>query len=342
MLTLRARGQTLPVWAFGIGIALVLAVAALQYGEILRWHIRAQNAADAAAAAALSVQSSAWNQQLAAVYAASVEEYRLRTLLAGMIVANNDDLSCRSAAGGCAQTYANLKDAYLRSLARYNADVELVHRSSQYTLATAVSDARAIVGGFQAQCGAGGGDCAFAYSVHQIGKRAGTLNQVLLGANAWAVNYGSEIAAPKDDYTPLQIEVVTCATVPPLLPSIMGWSFPSFTAIGRAAATSAMVTQEWIDPGTIVNPATSSPFQPVESGYEPAGVNPSYPSWHDWFRVQFGGNPATAYPSSDQYTENQASQPQPEFTAITGWWSTIPIPPYGPALDLASTPCKGS
>ena len=80
----RSRGQTLPIWALGIAAALVLAFAALQYGEVLRWQVRAQNAADAAATAALSVQTQTWNQQLALVYAAAVEEWRIRNLLTGM------------------------------------------------------------------------------------------------------------------------------------------------------------------------------------------------------------------------------------------------------------------
>src|SRR5665213_2051837 len=56
----------------------------MQYGEVLRWQIRAQNAADAAASASLSAQTQTWIQQLALLYAASVEEWRIRHLLSGL------------------------------------------------------------------------------------------------------------------------------------------------------------------------------------------------------------------------------------------------------------------
>jgi hypothetical protein len=343
MLTARARGQVLPIWALGIATALVLTVAVLQYGVILTWQVRAQSAADAAAAAALSVQSSAWNQQLSALYAAAVEEYRLRTVLAGMVVALNNDWSCEGS-GTCAATYQKLRAEYLWSLQRYHDDVELVQRASQYTAAQAQSDARAIVQNLQQNCGTSGsgGDCAFAYTVSALQPRAGTLNTVLQGADAWAVSWQGQAATPKSDYVPLQIEVVTCAKVPPLLPPILGFALPSFTAIGRAAATSAMVTQEWLDPGTIVNPLTGGPFQPVETGYEQGPIAPWYPAGHDWFQVAFGGNPATANASTDSFTENARANPPNEFTAVTGWWSTIPIAPFSGALDTATLTCAGS
>ena len=122
-LTSRSRGQTLPIWSFGIAGALVLAFAAMQYGDTLRWQVRAQNAADAAASAALSVQTQSWNQQLSLVYAASLEEWRIRHLLTGMQAAAYGDPGC--AASGCQATFDALKTEYMRAVARYTKDVEL-------------------------------------------------------------------------------------------------------------------------------------------------------------------------------------------------------------------------
>ncbi len=332
MLTLRARGQTLPIWAMGLGAALVLAFTALQYGEVLRWQIRAQNAADAAAAGALSVQTSAWNQQVAVMYAASVEEWRIRNLLEAMVVASANDAGCGA---NCPALYQSLRNQYAAAVARYTTDVQMMSRVSQYTLPQAQSDAKAIVADFQKNCGqAAGGDCGVSYSVVDMRKRVGNLNDVEQDGGAWVVN-GVAPARVKDDYTPAQIEIVACAKVPPLVPGFLNFTPPTFTAVGRAAATSAMVTEEWIQPGVIVNPRTGKPFQPSED-FSGGTTTATGPSGHNWFVNDYGGNAAKAYPLSDAYSENING---PEFSAVTGWWSTIPIKPYSGALAPGSFAC---
>jgi hypothetical protein len=339
MLGLRARGQTLPIWAMGLGAALVLAFSALQYGEVLRWQIRAQNAADAAAAGALSVQTSAWNQQMAVMYAASVEEWRIRNLLEAMVVASAGDPGCaRGNSTNCQPIYKSLKDQYASAVARYTTDVQLMSRVSQYTLPQAQADAKAIVADFQRNCGkANGGDCGVSYTVTDIRKRVGNLNDVEQDGGAWVVN-GIAPARVKDDYTPAQIEIVTCAKVPPLVPGFLNFTPPTFTAVGRAAATSAMVTEEWIQPGVIVNPQTGKPFQPPED-FSAGSTTATGPNGHNWFVNDYGGNAAKAYPLSDAYSERING---PEFSAVTGWWSTIPIKPYSGALAQGSYSCATS
>ena len=337
MLTHRARGQVLPIWTMGIAVALVLAFAALQYGQVLRWQIRAQNAADAAAAGALSVQASAWNQQMSLLYAAGVEEYRIKQLLAAMMLSSNNDASCQGASGGCWAQFQKSRDAYHRAVDRYTTDVQLVNRISQYSLAEVESDARAIVADFQTNCGkVNGGDCAFTYSVSDMRKRVGQLNDVRQAGGVWAINTNTTVATPKDDYTPAQIEVVVCADITPMVPSVLGFKPPVFRAIGRAAATSAMVTQEWIQPGQIVNPMTGKPFQPVE-GYALSGVGTTWNK--NWFQVDFGGNAATAFAKQDFYIQNMNVE---EFSAATGWWSSIPIKPYSGPLNNGSYGCKAA
>jgi hypothetical protein len=337
MLTHRSRGQVLPIWTMGIATALVLAFAALQYGQVLRWQIRAQNAADAAAAGALSVQASSWNQQLSLLYAAGVEEYRIKQVLAGIRLAANDDASCRAAAGGCWGEFVKLRRAYHAAVDRYTTDIQLVSRASQYSLAQAESDARAIVTDFQTNCGkANGGDCAFSYNVTDVRKRVGALNDVRQAGGVWWINTGTSQAAPSDSYTPAQIEIVVCADVAPMVPNVLGFKPPVFRAVGRAAATSAMVTQEWIQPGQIVNPRTGKKFQPVED-YRVGGTSTTFGK--DWFQVDFGGNDATAFAAKNYFIQDMSHD---EFSAATGWWSSIPIKPYSGALAGGSYACKAS
>jgi hypothetical protein len=336
MLTSHSRGQTLPIWAMGIAGALVLAFAAMQYGEVLRWQVRAQNAADAAASAALAVQTQTWNQQLALVYAAAVEEWRIKNLLNGMQAAAYNDPGC--AASGCQATFDALKREYMRAVARYTTDVQLVNRTSQYTIAQAQSDAQAMVKQLSTNCGkANGGDCAFAYNVVRVQARTAPVNTVEQDGGAWVINNPGTPATVKPDYTPAQIEVVTCAKVAPIVPSFLGFTPPTFTAIGRAAATSAGVTQEWIQPGYLTNPRTGQLFQPVEQ-YGPATTATGPNGWN-WFTVNYGGNSAKAFPKLNAYAERVKG---PEFSAVTGWWNTVPMKPFTGALDMGTVTCNAS
>jgi hypothetical protein len=331
----RSRGQTLPIWSLGIAAALVLAFAAMQYGEVLRWQVRAQNAADAAASAALSAQTQTWNQQLSLVYAAAVEEWRIRHLLTGLQAAAYNDPGCTGT--GCSATFNQLRTEYLRAVARYTTDVQLINRTSQYTQAQAAADARALVQQLQTNCGqANGGDCSFTYNVVQVRART-ALNDVEEDGGAWVINNPGTLATVKTDYVPIQLEIVTCAKVAPIVPSFLNFQPPTFTAIGRAAATSAMVTQEWLQPGYQVNPRTGQAFQPVEQ-YAP-GTNATGPNGWNWFTINFGGNPATAFPKYDAYAERVGG---PEFSAVTGWWNTVPIKPFSGQLDTGALACSTS
>jgi len=332
-LTSRSRGQTLPIWTLGIAGALILAFGAMQYGETLRWQIRAQNAADAAATAALSVQTQTWNQQLSLVYAASLEEWRIRHLLNGLQAAAYGDPGCGNH-GTCQASFDEMKKEYIRAVNRYTQDLDLVNRTSQYTYSQAESDARALVKQLQDNCGkANGGDCGFAYSVVRVQPRTQT-NDVEEDGGAWVINNPGVYASVRQDNMPIQLEIVTCAKVAPVVPGFLGFSPPTFTAIGRAAATSAMVTQEWMQPGVITNPQTGQPFQKNEQ-YGPPGDATGPNAWN-WFLITWPGNSAKAFPKFDAYAERVNG---PEYSAVTGWWNAVPIKPFSGALDTGSLAC---
>jgi hypothetical protein len=326
-----------------MGAALVLAFVGLQYGQVLAWQIRAQNAADAAASAALSVQSTTFNQQTMILYAAGVEEYRIRNLLEAMTAAASNDPGCSTDVidGGCTGLFVSLRQQYYAAVYRYIADVNLMNGATQYSLSAAESDAKAIVQQLGTNCGkAKGGDCAFSYTVTGLQKRIGQLNDVEQDGGDWAVNTGAgNPAVVKDDYVPAQIEIVACANVAPIVPSFPGFTPPTFQAVGRAAATAAMVTEEWMEPGTILNPATGKLFQPLENfglGTTATGPNVAGFPAHNWFTTDYGGNSAVANPAGDSYSEKVQ---QNEFSAVTGWWSTIPLRPFTGALSAASYSC---
>jgi hypothetical protein len=344
-LTRHSRGQTLPIWTMALAAALALAFAGVQYGETLRWQVRAQNAADAAAVAALSVQTQTWNQQIALLYATSVEEWRIKNLLNALQAAAYADPGCTNGGSDCQATFDALKQQYYRAVQRYTTDVQLVNRTSQYTFAQAEADAKTLVAGLQAHCGeTAGGDCAFAYNVVSVQPRQ-TVNDVEQAGGIWVVNNGLQ-AAPKVDYLPAQIEIVTCAKVKPAVPAFLNFQPPTFTAIGRAAATSAMVTQEWIQPGEIVNPNTGAPFQPIEqlglTGTTATGPNGTGAGNWNWFTVAFAGNSARAYPNVGTGGAYSMRVNGPEFSAATGWWNAIPMKPFSGALNMGNVTCADS
>lgn len=133
------RGQVLPMWIVGVIATFSLMLMALNYGNAIRWQIRAQNAADSAAAAVVSIQAERWNMLMEMVYATGVEEYRTRRLLDGLLLATNGSGGCAASfdptkatfssvtEGTCNRTYIDLHDQFMRSVNRYSTDVRYVN-----------------------------------------------------------------------------------------------------------------------------------------------------------------------------------------------------------------------
>jgi predicted lysophospholipase L1 biosynthesis ABC-type transport system permease subunit len=120
------RGQTFPVWAFGTLTVLTLLAFTLSYGNMLRYQIRAQNAADSAARGVLSIQATQWNEMSADMHAAAVEEYRIRAIIQGMLMAIRGNGGCESSVvargpQACSVMYGNLRRQYLSATARTRA-----------------------------------------------------------------------------------------------------------------------------------------------------------------------------------------------------------------------------
>jgi hypothetical protein len=83
------RGQTITFYVFGVIIALALTLFVMNYTNTVRWHIRAQNAADEVAMASLAGEASLENQRTMALYAMYVDEWRIRSIVQSMANAAN-------------------------------------------------------------------------------------------------------------------------------------------------------------------------------------------------------------------------------------------------------------
>jgi hypothetical protein len=119
------RGQTLPIWTLAVLTALTLMFFSLNYANMIRWQVRAQNAPDSVATAALSVQANQWNKMMTILYTADIEEWRIRHLIEGMFLAQNYSGGCISGTGtgSCLRIYNALQKHYYKAVNRYTVDV---------------------------------------------------------------------------------------------------------------------------------------------------------------------------------------------------------------------------
>ncbi len=378
------RGQTLPVWTFGLLTIMMLMFMLLNYAEVIKWQIRAQNAADSVAQATLSVQASNFNEMLMTLSAAGVEEWRMRkTVNALMEVVQgsggcNDSWTAANASGGvypgggggdCATVYSNLRANYIADLNRYSNDVSVLASIARMNHANQISDMNSVFSALTSSCGPTSADCGVGYTLigpntRPVSNLAGVVN--LSGYD----QQGGPSNAPvgiTPDLSPQQLEVVACANIQPLWAQFFHLNAPPYQALGRAAATTIQVTNEWLAPGEQVNPATTGPgagqlFQPPEypdaatganltnlpayvSGSCPGGpINPNDTAYEsatngcwDWYSVGYGSN---------NYQTNLGSNPNffafanyDEYSPSMGWWAALPMPPYSGVLNTAGLTC---
>jgi hypothetical protein len=336
----RERGQVLPVWCLGIVAMLIMVLMAVRYADIVRWQIRAQNAADAAAQAVLALQTQQFNEMNSVLYASAVEEYRIRTLLYGLELTAYGNGGC-SADGSCPARYKALYTAYLKAAARYREQVVLLNRiTSNMDADTMHSDADALVTHLSnpTVCGqAGGGDCAFSYRLLDFSPRSPVYTVEKDARSFITPSYGDYMSAAvgvNRSLTPAMTEVSVCADIPSPIPAFLNFKPKPFRVIARAAATAVMVEQDWFQPGQLNNGWTGRRYQPFETwsgSTSDDGLNV------DWYITNFGGNGSKAYPDFNGY---RFGIDQDEFSAFTGWWNSVPIRPYSGTQDDGSLGCS--
>lgn len=344
------RGQTFPIWAFGTLTVLTMLALALSYGQMIAWQMRSMNAADAAAKGMLSVQTTQWNETEASLHAAAVEEYRLRVTMNDLLEVIHGDGGCSATTTPtCAQLYANLRQNYLDSLTRYTNDVSIVGRVSAQTWSGQVSEIQAALAQYQASCGTpAGGDCSFDYTLVEATPRPSTYTEDVYSDCCNFVIGGGTSGNPKLDLTPMQLEIVACANVTPWIPNFWNWNAPTYQAVGRAAATSIMDTQEFLWVGSIVDPASlsSSVFQSSEYPESSNNQSVGFANSDRYYRIDFGGNPNDPLNTGDPATSDGNSgfvygAAYPGLLVADGWWTAMPIQPFAGNLTAGvSFACK--
>jgi hypothetical protein len=229
---------------------------------------------------------------------------------------------------------------------RYTGDVLSLHQVTVNSNFTNFSqDALALLSQIQSCTTSLGGDCAFKYGTPIIKKRTDTeavymdANGVLKPSPDNQTALASTVGNPPLNtnlFAPAEVEVYVCATVPSLIPSFMGWTFPPFTAVARGAATPVMVEEDWLQPGTITNLFTPGvAYQPSEN-YLSGGLTVSDSTGYDWYTLDFGGNGVVAV--NGKHFVNTITRD--EFSVYVGWWNSIPIHPFGGQKDLSAMGCS--
>jgi hypothetical protein len=279
-----------------------------------------------------------------------------------------------TAEGTCNRTYIDMRDNIIRSNNRFQKNENYLNDIAlQATFSQFQTNAAAMLSSLQTNCNtdsttltnAIGGDCGngnFSNSIKYSFAPASTTSGYG-GMNGNAIAYrtglgpveldaadyfipGLGIVANKHGldtenaqlFAPVAVDVVACEKITPLIPSFGPFKQTTYYAIGRAAATNAMVNQEWLEPEVTTLAATQTlALQPAEyytqktpdSGQSVSyGTNASY----DWYSVDFGGNNYTA-----NTTNFTATLSQNELSAYFGWWAPIPILPFGGAVSTATS-----
>lgn len=234
------RGQTFPFWTFATASVLAMMLFVLNYSATTAWNLRAQDAADSAAAGDVSVAANVANEETTLAYAAAVAEYRLRILNQAILNTIAHNGGCTATVGGtCEQNYNVLLAAFNSTLTSLQNDHQMLQRANQFQQGgqqQAQAKAASIATG--SQCGTGSGnECGFAYTI-------------LAGSAT-----GSSTT-----------EVIACRNVPYVATSLLGIKSPTFQAVGHSASGVGIGATETFHPAA-TNPQTGAAYQPTETSW---------------------------------------------------------------------------
>lgn len=238
----------MPFWAIGVLIVLALFFFLSNYVSGIAWNMRAQNAADGAAQAALTVQSNIWNEESMLLYAAALDEYRLRALNQAIINTIANQGGCTTT--NCDSDYRTLVAEFNNALAGYTSDIHLLGQADQLSQGGQQQDERKLLAAIGKNGNCSAADCAFTYnSVSNNPQCPGLTGK----------NKNSQLA-------PSCIDLVACKNVSYIAPALLNMTATTYPVYGRAAAAVASVSPAAaFNPGTQTNPKTGQPYQPTES-----------------------------------------------------------------------------
>jgi hypothetical protein len=283
------RGQVLPFWAAAMSALAALSFYVINTANTLRWEIRAQTAADSVATAAVSTDANVLNNVSVLMYAAVIDEVRMRYMTQYMSDANlfydptaqkaqipgSGKPLCKGGNGDgtseCDQDYQKLAGNYqnanqtLSNVVQQLRNLDFYWKDTRGDLSN-LANSPIFDSNHQPICGIIG-DCDFVYGVN----------------------------TSKDPNQPGTIDVIACRVVAPLIPF-----FPSTTVIGHSAATLVPHAETLhpgadVDPNNINNPGV--PYAPPVDLLDTGG-DPQQTAW----ALDYGPNGANLTVNDTFYT----------------------------------------
>ncbi len=272
------RGQVFPVWTLAVLSALALTLFVINYANVMKWQIRAQNAADTAAESAAVASAEGFNQLELLFYTTSVAELRLRYLNQA-ILNNLQGLGCTTTTA-CESDYNALVAELHNAIQTYDDS-----RSALVWLGENVNDryfdssngAFETITGYQYADGRQDAACVSA-GVTCVNQTDQAFTYTPLDIDAGDVGFG----------TPNTTEVASCRSVPILSPKIQGLSLgTAFRAVGVGAFTIVSIPEKFSPDGsTILGAAAGKVYQPVEQWA---------PDSNAYYNVNFAGLTDTVF-----------------------------------------------
>jgi hypothetical protein len=346
----------MPIWTLAILTALSLMFLSLNYASILREEVRTQSAADATATAMLAVQATQWNKMTAVLYTADIEEWRIRSIMQAMIDAGNYNGGCTPGdTGSCLKIYQALQLQYFKAVNRYTADVFALSNFSWDSEGYVSGDAyKSMYNIRYTGCNTAPyrSSCEFSFHVIDYSQRTPTLQ---VGKDAYDMHVGDGATSSHDTtavsvWLPARVEIAACETVQPIVRfSLFGFSPQPTQVVGRAAATLAPVTTEWLAPGVTTNPKTGKYFAPTENYDLADDTFDSSGSPRDWYETSYPSQQYHAEPgtSAQGYFKDNSDSTQgtsfidtADLEMRMAWWSVIPIAPYSGTTATTADLCK--
>jgi hypothetical protein len=279
-----------------------------------------------------------------------------------------------TAEGTCNRTYIDMRDNFIRAHARYqknenylndlaeNATFSNFQTNASAMLASLQSncntDASTVTNPIGGDCGNGNGSNSIKYSFAPASTTAGyggmgtnaiayrtglgaveldAANYFIPGLGLSAKYAGLDSENPQL-FAPVAVDVVACEKITPLIPNFGPFHQTTYYAVGRGAATNAMVTQEWLEPEVMGINNNTGPLQPVEYYTQKTPDSNAPVSYgagntpYDWYSVDFSGNNYTA--NGTNFTGSVLNN---ELSAYFGWWAAVPILPFGGAVSTATS-----
>jgi hypothetical protein len=301
-----------------------MALFLINYANLIRWQVRAQNAADSVSSASLSTTANYYNSMTLAIYAANVDELRLR-YLDQAIVNNINALGCNAATVQCDADYDYLVRAYNNAQAAYVDAAAMVvvlaggeDNTTQFQAASAGAWQAIVPGQVQGSAFLDCGDGDDPYKVCTAATDAAFTYYPLdvPGITGLDDNVGSSVGIGQVN----TIDAAACADVPLVATGFLKLPTKTFRAVGRSALGLVATTQTISDVSALAPVGGGSAYQPNEDWVTSAGGTDSGSYYTvDFSSLSFTLNfyapgaiaPYKSFHPSDYPTPGAISSPKP-------------------------------